>query len=65
MRLVRRGIYSFPDKEWGGVSDEAKELVRQLLLVNPEKRLTASQGKENKEEQKGEGALLLFYFCLY
>eukprot|EP00297_Palpitomonas_bilix_P002868 CAMPEP_0113869670 /NCGR_PEP_ID=MMETSP0780_2-20120614/1664_1 /TAXON_ID=652834 /ORGANISM="Palpitomonas bilix" /LENGTH=633 /DNA_ID=CAMNT_0000854871 /DNA_START=139 /DNA_END=2040 /DNA_ORIENTATION=+ /assembly_acc=CAM_ASM_000599 len=59
MRLVRRGVYSFPDREWAGVSDEAKNLVRSLLKLDPEKRLTADEAlhhvwiKERAKKRRG------------
>jgi len=33
--------YSFPDPEWGFISNEAKDFIRHLLVINPKDRLTA------------------------
>ncbi len=41
LRRTANGQYSFPDREWRNISDDAKSLVRALLQLNPEKRLTA------------------------
>ncbi|KAJ8660352.1 hypothetical protein O0I10_003809 [Lichtheimia ornata] len=38
---IRLGLYDFPPQYWDGISDEAKDLIRGLLTVDPRKRLTA------------------------
>jgi calcium-dependent protein kinase len=40
---VRCGEYTFDTEEWVGVSDDAKNLVRNLLQMDPNKRYTAEQ----------------------
>jgi calcium-dependent protein kinase len=41
---VKKGIYEFDDEEeWGTVSNEAKELIKKLLVFDPAKRLAANQ----------------------
>mmetsp|Transcript_83599 Transcript_83599/g.258511 ORF Transcript_83599/g.258511 Transcript_83599/m.258511 type:complete len:598 (-) Transcript_83599:107-1900(-) len=40
---ILEGSFSFEDPVWVGVSEEAKELIRGLLVVDPAKRLTAAQ----------------------
>eukprot|EP00903_Cladosiphon_okamuranus_P014850 g13751.t1 len=42
-RAVQRVDYRFLSPEWDGVSNEAKDLIRKLLVKNPKDRLTASQ----------------------
>ena len=37
----------FPAADWSGVSDDAKALVRSLLEVDPEKRLTADEASQH------------------
>ncbi|XP_026946702.1 ribosomal protein S6 kinase alpha-4 isoform X2 [Sagmatias obliquidens] len=39
MRKIREGRFSLDGEAWRGVSEEAKELVRGLLTVDPTKRL--------------------------
>lgn len=41
VRLITTGAYEFPDSGWCDISDSAKGLVRGLLQISPEKRLTA------------------------
>lgn len=43
--LIRTGEYDFEDPVWDSVSPEAKALIGQLLVVDPEKRLTAEETK--------------------
>lgn len=38
-----RGDYSMEGKEWEGVSEEAKDLVRKMLIVDPEKRIKCEE----------------------
>lgn len=40
---VRAGRYDFDSPEWTSVSNEAKDLISKLLLVEPSKRLTAQE----------------------
>jgi calcium-dependent protein kinase len=37
---VRRGVYSFPEREWRHISKDAKRLIVHLLEMKPEKRCT-------------------------
>lgn len=55
MRAVKRGNYhfksTFPPTEgptWNNVSDAAKDLIRQMLAYDPEKRITAEQAYKHK-----------------
>jgi len=41
LKNVRYGIYDFKPRFWKGVSDEAKSLVRAMMTVNPDERITA------------------------
>lgn len=40
---IKKGDYHFRHKEFEDVSDECKNLIRQLLEIDPSKRLTGSQ----------------------
>ncbi|XP_063148016.1 MAP kinase-activated protein kinase 3 isoform X1 [Candoia aspera] len=42
-RRIRMGQYGFPKPEWSEVSDEVKQLIRQLLKTDPTERMTISQ----------------------
>jgi len=42
-RRIMAGEYDFPHHEWGRVSDIAKDVVRRMLSVNPEERITIQQ----------------------
>ncbi|GAX20809.1 calcium/calmodulin-dependent protein kinase I [Fistulifera solaris] len=46
-RKIRKGEYEFHEEYWGTVSSEAKDLIRNLLMVNIKKRLTAEQALKN------------------
>eukprot|EP00055_Hartaetosiga_balthica_P014012 m.74749 g.74749 ORF g.74749 m.74749 type:complete len:1183 (-) comp8459_c0_seq2:144-3692(-) len=45
---IRRGAFTFPKKYWETVSDQAKELIKGLLRVNPKKRITAKMLVEHR-----------------
>ena len=45
--MVSRGEFEFNGKEWVNVSDNAKDLIKQLL-INPVQRLTASQALQHR-----------------
>ena len=40
---IMRGEFEFHETDWSGVSDQAKDFIRALLTVDPNKRMTASQ----------------------
>jgi len=42
-KRIRSGQYEFPEAEWGKVSTDAKNLIRNLLTTDPEKRYTIEQ----------------------
>ncbi|VDK36254.1 unnamed protein product [Taenia asiatica] len=44
---IRNGHYTFPSKEWDVVSHEAKDLIRLLLNVEPQQRLTIEQAMQH------------------
>ena len=47
-RKIRKGTYEFHEEYWGQVSEDAKDLIRNLLVVNPDNRYTAGDALENK-----------------
>jgi len=48
VRLIRAGKFTFDDEEWGDISDNAKDLIRNLLQKDPTKRWTAVQILQSK-----------------
>ena len=42
-RQILRGKFYFPSPEWDHVSQDAKDFISKLLIVDPEKRYTAKQ----------------------
>lgn len=42
-RKIVAGKYEFNDDDWDDVSDDAKDLVRRLLVLNPDERISASE----------------------
>ncbi|XP_006560592.1 calcium/calmodulin-dependent protein kinase II isoform X31 [Apis mellifera] len=40
---IKTGSYDYPSPEWDTVTPEAKNLINQMLTVNPSKRITASE----------------------
>ncbi|XP_055390382.1 calcium/calmodulin-dependent protein kinase type II alpha chain-like [Condylostylus longicornis] len=40
---IKAGAYDYPSPEWDTVTPEAKNLINQMLTVNPYKRITASE----------------------
>uniref|UniRef100_A0A671TIC7 non-specific serine/threonine protein kinase n=1 Tax=Sparus aurata TaxID=8175 RepID=A0A671TIC7_SPAAU len=42
-RRIRMGQYEFPNPEWAIVSQEAKDLIHQLLKTDPNERMTITQ----------------------
>ncbi|XP_055054758.2 calcium/calmodulin-dependent protein kinase (CaM kinase) II beta 1 isoform X38 [Misgurnus anguillicaudatus] len=40
---IKAGAYDFPSPEWDTVTPEAKNLINQMLTINPTKRITAQE----------------------
>lgn len=43
LEKTARGQYRMDGSEWEGVSEEAKDLIRKMLVVDPAKRITADE----------------------
>ena len=41
--LIKRGDYNFDETTWKNVSEEGKDFIKGLLVVDPDKRFTADQ----------------------
>jgi len=46
-RKIRKGQYEFHEEYWGHVSDEAKNLISNLLCVNAQERITAREALQS------------------
>jgi len=53
--LIKSGMYEMEQPQWNTVSEEAKDLVRNLLVVDPAKRLTAEQALRHPWIAKRDG----------
>ena len=40
---IKEGNYEFPEREWFGISEDAKDLIRHLLVCDPHSRYSAQQ----------------------
>jgi len=40
--------YEFPEEDWSQISEDAKDFIRHLLVVDPNERMTASQALKDK-----------------
>lgn len=47
-RKIRKGQYEFHEEYWGQVSEDAKDLIRNLLTVDPDARFDSSKALANK-----------------
>ena len=41
--MIKKGEFDFPSPYWDQVSDLAKDLIKKILVVDPNVRLTATQ----------------------
>jgi calcium-dependent protein kinase len=54
---VLRGDYEFDDQVWKDISDEAKDFIAKLLVVQPSERPTAAMGLEHPWIVEGNQAM--------
>ena len=47
-KLITEGKFKFHDKYWGVISDDAKDLVSRLLIVNPDERISAADALKSR-----------------
>ncbi|KAG8240176.1 hypothetical protein J437_LFUL009466 [Ladona fulva] len=47
-RRIRMGQYEFPNPEWKNVSQDAKDLIKGMLCIEPSQRLSIDQVMRNK-----------------
>ena len=47
-RKIVIGKYDFPDDSWEGVSEDAKDIITKLLVINPDDRMTAHQALRHR-----------------
>lgn len=48
LRMIASGKFKMPPQEWDRISHDAKSLVKGLLQLNPDKRLTANAALQHK-----------------
>ena len=46
-RMIMQGQYTMTGSQWDDVSDTAKDLIRHLLVINPDERYTAAQALQH------------------
>lgn len=44
---IQKGLYTFPESFWSGVSESAKDLIRQMMCIDPNKRLSMTSVLEH------------------
>lgn len=54
---IRVGDYAFVKEDWEGISDDAVDLIKHLLVVDPLQRWTAKQALESSWLKKEDEAL--------
>ena len=47
-KSIISGVYTFDEEEWSEISDDAKDLVRKLLVTDPSKRLSAAEALQSR-----------------
>jgi serine/threonine protein kinase len=47
MKHIRYGEYEFHEKYWSHVSEDAKDLIRRMLTVDPEARISAQDALQS------------------
>jgi len=48
IRKIRQGEYGFKGKDWGGISRQAKDMIRSLLVVDTTRRYSAKKALQHE-----------------
>ena len=56
---IQEGTYDFPDRDWAYVSEDAKDLIRHLLVKDASQRYTADMVLKHEWVSQGGSATLL------
>lgn len=54
LAMVRKGKFDFPPEEWSGISPAAMEVITEMLVVDPEKRMSAEAAYNHTWTQSKE-----------
>jgi serine/threonine protein kinase len=57
-RKIRTGDYEFFEEDWAGISLDAVELIKSLLVTDPEQRLSAREALKNRWFSSDNDAIL-------
>ena len=57
-RKIKAADYAFDPQYWDQVSDDAKDLIKKMLVVDPDKRLTADQALRHPWFMVGDHELI-------
>jgi len=47
-KSIISGVYTFDEEEWNDISSDAKDLIQNLLVIDPSKRLSASEALQSR-----------------
>mmetsp|Transcript_35371 Transcript_35371/g.42225 ORF Transcript_35371/g.42225 Transcript_35371/m.42225 type:complete len:686 (+) Transcript_35371:14-2071(+) len=47
-RKIRQGEYKFHSEDWGGISEQARDMIRSLIVVDPAHRSTAKKALQHE-----------------
>lgn len=56
-KKIRYGEYTFYEEDWVGISHESKDFIKQLLVVDPDRRMTASNALRHQWFHSDESSL--------
>lgn len=51
---IKKGAYAFEGSVWESVSAEAKDLIKQMLIYNPQRRISAAEAYKHKWFEEGK-----------
>jgi serine/threonine protein kinase len=57
-QLIAHGIFDFHEEYWSEISNDAKDLIKKLLTVDPAKRITAEQALRHPWLELSEADLM-------
>jgi phosphorylase kinase gamma subunit len=65
LRQIMEGNYTFSSPDWDDISEDAKDLIRHLLVVNPQQRFTVEEALNSSFFKKEVSTFVIVIYTFF